>query len=276
MLLLRQAQILCKCLDHFCSHSGQRVSLNKSKLFLSPNISHSLASGISNILGIPLTNNLGKYLGVPIIHGRVTKQTYSEVLEKVQSRLSGWKAKNLSLAGRVTLKNSVTSSLPLYTMKSTKLPLAIFDNIDKLNRQFLWGGSNEKHKIHLVKWDVVTNPRKKDGGLNIKEARILNQAMLAKLGWKMMSDPETLWVRVFKNKYLKNSSFLDVAIKPNASYVWKSIASTRDIIRELGELGMEQMFNFGLIAGCLGDLCAIELIMEPFLNNQTLVKDFFY
>lgn len=65
-----------------------------------------------------------------------------------------------------------------------------------------------------------------------------------------------------------------MAIKPNASYVWKSIASTRDIIRELGELGMEQMFHFGLIAGCLGDLCAIELIMEPFLNNQTLVKDF--
>lgn len=56
--------------------------------------------------------------------------------------------------------------------------------------------------------------------------------MLAKLGWKMMSDPETLWVRVFKNKYFKNSSFLDVAVKPNASYVWKSIASTRDIIRE--------------------------------------------
>lgn len=74
----------------------------------------------------------------------------------------------------------------------------------------------------------MTNPRKKDGGLHIKEARILNQAMLAKLGWKMMSDPETLWVRVFKKKYLKNSSFLDVAIKPNASYVWKSIASTRE------------------------------------------------
>ena len=187
-------------MSNSCSHSGQRVSLNKSKLFLSPNISHSLASGISQILGIPLTKNLGKSLGVPIIHGRVTKQTYSEVLEKVQSRLSGWKAKNLSLAGRVTLRNSVTSSLPLYTMKSTKLPLAICENIEKLNRQFLWGGSNEKHKIHLVKWDVVTNPRKKDGGLNIKEARILNQAMLAKLGWKMMSDPETLWVRVFKNK----------------------------------------------------------------------------
>lgn len=52
-----------------------------------------------------------------------------------------------------------------YTMQSTKLPLAICDNIDKLNRQFIWGGSNDKHKIHLVKWDVVTNPRKKDGGL---------------------------------------------------------------------------------------------------------------
>ncbi|KAK3205475.1 hypothetical protein Dsin_019521 [Dipteronia sinensis] len=35
--------------------------------------------------------NLGKYLGVPLIHSRVSSQTYGEVIEKVQQGLAAWK-----------------------------------------------------------------------------------------------------------------------------------------------------------------------------------------
>ena len=38
---------------------------------------------------IPLTADLGKYLGVPLIHKRVSKTPYYHILEKVQDRL-GW------------------------------------------------------------------------------------------------------------------------------------------------------------------------------------------
>ena len=40
---------------------------------------------------IPLTADLGKYLGVPLIHKRVSKTTYYHILEKVQDRLAGRK-----------------------------------------------------------------------------------------------------------------------------------------------------------------------------------------
>lgn len=53
-------------------------------------------------------------------------------------RLSGWKAKLLSLAGRATLVNSVTSSIPTYTMLVTSLPAVVTEEIDKANRRFLW------------------------------------------------------------------------------------------------------------------------------------------
>ncbi|GMP64139.1 hypothetical protein CsSME_00025559 [Camellia sinensis var. sinensis] len=99
----------------------------------------------------------------------------------MQKRLSGWKAITLSMAGRATLIKSVTSAIPSYTMQTMLLPKSICNDIDKLNRNFLWSDTMEKHKIHLVNWDVVCNMKKK-GGLEIKKARDQNLALLSKLG----------------------------------------------------------------------------------------------
>lgn len=49
-----------------------------------------------------LTDDLGKYLGVPLIHGRVTKSPYQDIAAKVNAKLSNWKVNTLSLAGHVT------------------------------------------------------------------------------------------------------------------------------------------------------------------------------
>lgn len=114
-----QMEVVMACLNEFCSLSGQSISLTKSKLFVSPNCSRQLARNISALCGIPLTSDLGKYFGVPLLHQRVTKATYYHILEKVQARLAGWKTDQLSLAGRTLLIQSVTSSIPLYTMQTT-------------------------------------------------------------------------------------------------------------------------------------------------------------
>lgn len=71
---------------------------------------------ISEFLGFQIIDSLGKYLGVPLHHQRVSRTTYNNILEKASSRLSNWKAKNLSFAGRVTLTKSVLSALPSYVM----------------------------------------------------------------------------------------------------------------------------------------------------------------
>lgn len=58
---------------------------------------------IKCITGIGFTDQLGKYLGMPLLNDHVNKETFSFTVEKVQNRLTGWEAKNLSLAGRCTL-----------------------------------------------------------------------------------------------------------------------------------------------------------------------------
>lgn len=123
-----QARVLKKCMDAFCDLSGQSVNFEKSKIYCSPNVCKELASNISQICGSPLTNNLGKYLGMTLIHSRVSKNTYVEFIDKVLNRLASWKSKTLSMAGRLTLIQAVSASIPVYAMQKSKLPVTITDN----------------------------------------------------------------------------------------------------------------------------------------------------
>ncbi|XP_004301578.1 PREDICTED: uncharacterized protein LOC101313223 [Fragaria vesca subsp. vesca] len=142
-----QAYGLKTCLDNFCAISGQIISYEKSLIFCSPNTTKTMASSISATCGSPLTSDLGKYLGMPLIHSRVNKHTYDAIFYKVQSRLSSWKSKVLNMAGRLTLIQSVTSAIPNYAMQTTKFPVSLCDRLDKLNRNFLWGDVDDKKKL---------------------------------------------------------------------------------------------------------------------------------
>ncbi|XP_024195608.1 uncharacterized protein LOC112198716 [Rosa chinensis] len=233
LLSPNQAYTLKSCLDAFCSLSGQTVSYEKSLIFCSPNTCKRLAYEISRTCGSPLTTDLGKYLGMPLIHSRVNKHTYDSLFDKVQSRLSSWKSKVLSMAGRLTLLQSVTYSIPIYAMQTAKLPVSLCDRIDKLNRDFLWGDSNENKKVHLVGWETVCQP-KKLGGLGIKKTADMNQAMLAKASWRLFQHDSGLWASIYSEKYLKNCCITgdNYLPPPDCSSTWRSISYGAVMLRK--------------------------------------------
>ncbi|CAN1762528.1 Putative ribonuclease H protein At1g65750 [Linum perenne] len=168
-------------------------------------------------------SDLGRYLGVPILHGRVRKDTFSYIIERIDKKLDGWKRNTLSLAGRVTLAHSVLNTLPSYAMQTASLPASILNAIDCRIRRFVWGGSNEKKKIHLVAWDVICRP-KSQGGLGLRKAMELNGAFTMKLGWQLLKHPDKLWVRVLTTKYLKDVDGNLVLRRKNwGSNIWRSI-----------------------------------------------------
>lgn len=98
---------------------------------------------------------MGKYLGVPILHKKISKQTYHYVLDKVNQQLSSWKAKNLSFAGRVTLEKSALQALPTYVMQTVKLPKTLCDEVDRVCRGFIWRDNYQAKKTHLIGWDSL-------------------------------------------------------------------------------------------------------------------------
>lgn len=134
-----QMKVMMKCLDNFCSSSGQKMSKEKSRILISDNVNHQEATIISRVARIRLTSDLGKYLGVPLLHKTPTRATYNFILEKSQRKLSAWKASTLSLAGRITLAKSVVAALPTYSMQTMLMPKGVCEKLDQLQRNFIWG-----------------------------------------------------------------------------------------------------------------------------------------
>ena len=109
-------------LDTFCSLPSQKVSATKTKVFFSPNVPIENRESLCEVLGFRSTPNLGKYLGLPIKHTS-SAQDYGFIIERLQSKLPGWKANLLSFASRLVLTQSVTSTIPNYYMQCELFPL---------------------------------------------------------------------------------------------------------------------------------------------------------
>ncbi|KAG5604746.1 hypothetical protein H5410_026238 [Solanum commersonii] len=99
---------------------------------------------------------------MPLGAKSTSKGIWNGVLEKCGKRLTNWKSQYLSWGGRLTLINSVINALPSYMMSIFPMPSNVSKSIDALRRNFLWQGSEDKKKFHLVKWEeliVSKNPR---------------------------------------------------------------------------------------------------------------------
>lgn len=72
-------------------------------------------------------------------------------------------------------------------------------------------------KMTGVHWDRVGQP-KKISGIGIRKAKENNKALIMKLGWGLLTQPDKLWVQILKGKYVKDKGHPPVVItKPNAS-----------------------------------------------------------
>ncbi|KAL2898047.1 hypothetical protein RDABS01_039829, partial [Bienertia sinuspersici] len=119
-----------------------------------------------------------------------------------------------------------------YSMQSSKIPKTVCDDIDRRTRRFIWGGDEEKRKVHLLSWDTVQKPRAL-GGIGIKSARQVNAAFLTKLGWRVLTEPNALWSRVLRQKYCRGRCDIDMfKATTNMSNVWSGIIENAGTIRK--------------------------------------------
>jgi hypothetical protein len=163
-----QALHIATTLTSFASLSGLKVNNVKSKVFFSSSTTRGKISAIVASTGIHRTLSLEKYLGFPMLHGRLQRKDFEFLEEKISRRLASWQHSLLNKAGRLTLVKSVLNSIPNYYMQVAWLPHTTCESIDKMARDFLWKGSSNTG-IHLVGWDKITKP-KKLGGLGIRKA----------------------------------------------------------------------------------------------------------
>ena len=170
-----------------------------------------------------MTSDLGKYLRVPLLHQRMTKETFGHLFTRVTQRLNTWKASSLSLAGRTTLTKVVLEAIPAYTMQINLIPISVCDQLEKESRRFLWGSTCNKKKIHAVKWSEVCQPKVR-GGLGLRHLKLMNSAFMMKAGQDLIQRKDELWVRVVRTKYGYGLEEVPrVQNKKNCSNLWKGI-----------------------------------------------------
>jgi len=79
------------------------------------------------------------YLGLPIGDDPRKLKFWQPLIDRIKSRLLGWKSKNLSLGGRLVLLKSVLSSLPIYFLSFFKAPVGIISSIESIFNCFFLG-----------------------------------------------------------------------------------------------------------------------------------------
>ncbi|GKV17362.1 hypothetical protein SLEP1_g27876 [Rubroshorea leprosula] len=216
-------------LDFFCTRSGQNINQEKSKILFSANVNPDIRLAICHTLGYMETPSLGKYLGFPITSKRIKKSDCNFIVDKVRSKLAGWKANMLSLAGRVTLATSVLSSIPNYYMQGMFFPASIHKELDTITRNFIWGSTSTKRKANLISWDRITQPRKA-GGIGIRASSEVNQAAMAKLHWRMITEVQKPWAKAFISKYKIDPPYHNFS--RSSSPICKDISKGKDIVEK--------------------------------------------
>lgn len=105
------------------------------------------------------------------------------VIDRFEKKLAVWKRKYINFGGRLTLIKSTLGCLPQFYMSMFKMPKTVVKRLEKIQRQFLWGDTSDKKKMHLVGCEKMTWS-KQMGGLGIKRLQIQNLALLSKWWWR--------------------------------------------------------------------------------------------
>ncbi len=191
---------------------------------MTKNISNLDKDRIQHRLGITHCDTLEAYLSCPIINGRVNKNTFENVITKSKQQLQKWKANSLSQEGRSLLIKTNLSAKPIYTMQSFLLPKNILKELDDVNKKFYWN-KGEKYRAP-IRWDEVCKT-KENGGAGIRKAEDINVALQMKLLWKIMAEPDNMWVNIIREKYLKQASLWDYKKSGSTSWQWGKLITLR-------------------------------------------------
>ena len=211
--------------------SSQKLNRDKTSLFFSKSTPLEMQNQIMNALGVSALRQYEEYLGLPALVGRNKKASFDHLKQRVWKKLQGWEGKLLSQAGRKVLIKAVIQAILTYTMSCFKLPIMLCHDIESLVRKFWWGQKGDRRKVHWIKWDDLCQ-HKSQGGLGFKDLVMFNEAMLAKLAWRLLQDDNSLFYRVFKARFFPNGTILDAKETPFASYAWKSILKGREVIKK--------------------------------------------
>lgn len=92
-------------------------------------------------------------------------------------------------------------------IRSFKLSLTLVSKLKILMANFWWGQKDNEKKIHYIARSKMCIP-KSQGGLGFKKLSSFNMALLAKQGWLIHQQEDSLLHRLYKARCFPDNFFL--------------------------------------------------------------------
>jgi hypothetical protein len=228
---LHSIQLVKNTLDEFKELSGLSVNHSKSEVFCAA-VPTVLQDQILSILQFRVGKLPVRYLGMPLIAGRLSYSDCIPLIEKITARINSWTARHLSFAGRLQLISSVLNSVQMFWSSIFILPKKVITAVKKQFNHFLWNGHAEGRGGSKVSWKQFCLP-KQEGGLGLKRIEEWNKAAVLKHIWHLFTQAGSLWVAWVHDVLLKGKSFWAVRIPQSCSWGWRKLLKLRLEARDL-------------------------------------------
>ncbi|GMJ07053.1 hypothetical protein HRI_004374500 [Hibiscus trionum] len=228
---MSRARNLQSILTAYENESGQKVNYNKSLIFFSKNVEECTRRQIGDFLGVRISTNPEKYLGLPTMVGRRKREAFAYFLDRFNKKTDNWGIRFLSIGGREVLISAVLQAIPVYAMQCFLLPSTLCKKLEQLMANFWWRNSANKKGIHWCSWKKLANPKLK-GGMGFKDLTQFNIALLTKQAWRLLAHPQCLLAQVLKARYYPNTNFLEAGLGSYPSYTWRSVWSCRALLEK--------------------------------------------
>ena len=149
----KQLMYLRWTLMWFEAFSGLNINLNISVIIPLGRVDN--VEVLAAELGCGVGSLPSTYLGLPLGAPHRAMGVWDSIEERFRRRLATWKRQYISKGGRITLIRSTLSSLPIYFLSLFRMPKIVCSRLEKIQRDFLWGGGNLERKPHLINWKGV-------------------------------------------------------------------------------------------------------------------------
>ena len=158
--MLHSADYIHNCLaliEKFGDASGSRINKSKTVALISEHFSDNREIG--NIIN--LNKGCEIVLGVPIGNGVRKEVFWKEKIDKMHKRIQMWKARDLTIFGKVHIVKSLILPLIQYAASNVHVDYHIIQNVQKIIWSYIW-----KWGTCFVSKELCYLPRNK-GGLGI-------------------------------------------------------------------------------------------------------------